>query len=98
MVFAHVFNVYCDIIIPTKYGNVRGKETEYGFAFLGIPYAAPPIGNARFVSITSTAPTNKAKHIRCAHAQFNSVIRLKKSLFGTFGRQILASERYPIDN
>ena len=38
-----------DVIVPTKYGNVRGLKTDYDFAFLGVPYAAPPIGNARYV-------------------------------------------------
>ena len=36
------------VVVPTKYGNVRGLQTDDGYAFLGIPYAAPPVGNARY--------------------------------------------------
>lgn len=34
--------------IQTKYGTVRGVETEIGTVFRGVPYAQPPIGDLRF--------------------------------------------------
>lgn len=48
------------VIVPTKYGNVRGLKTDYGFAFLGVPYAAPPIGNARWRSPVEPTPWSPA--------------------------------------
>jgi len=37
------------VIVPTKYGYVRGMAESSDLAiFLGIPYAAPPIGNLRW--------------------------------------------------
>ena len=35
-------------IIETKYGKIEGRETESSFAFLGVPYAKPPVGKLRF--------------------------------------------------
>ncbi|HWO64166.1 MAG TPA: carboxylesterase family protein, partial [Umezawaea sp.] len=31
-------------------GPVRGREVEHGTVFLGVPYAAPPVGGARFAA------------------------------------------------
>ena len=36
------------VVIPTKYGDVRGVQTDNGYAFLGVPYAAPPVGDLRY--------------------------------------------------
>ena len=36
-----------DIVVPTKYGQVRGLRTNKANAFLGIPYAAPPVNKLR---------------------------------------------------
>ena len=34
--------------IKTEGGWIRGKACENGYAFLGIPYAAPPVGELRW--------------------------------------------------
>lgn len=36
-------------IVYTKYGIIKGNEREDGLEFLGIPYAAPPVGKLRFL-------------------------------------------------
>lgn len=33
--------------IRTRYGGLRGRATDSGYAFLGVPYAAPPFGANR---------------------------------------------------
>src|SRR5689334_8001774 len=46
----------CDVIVPaddplavgTTYGAIRGTPDDDTTAFLGIPYAAPPVGDLRF--------------------------------------------------
>ena len=35
-------------IVKTSAGKIRGKAIENGYAFLGIPYAAPPVGELRW--------------------------------------------------
>ncbi|HYF19543.1 MAG TPA: carboxylesterase family protein, partial [Ramlibacter sp.] len=35
-------------VIATSLGRLRGRTTATGFAFLGIPYAAPPVGPLRW--------------------------------------------------
>ncbi|HEY7946437.1 MAG TPA: carboxylesterase family protein, partial [Acidimicrobiales bacterium] len=37
-----------DPMISTEQGTVRGTVEQDTFAFLGIPYAAPPVGEGRF--------------------------------------------------
>lgn len=37
------------LVVATDKGLIRGKETGAGFAFLGIPYAKPPIGELRLM-------------------------------------------------
>ena len=37
------------MIIQTKYGLLRGKKDRDMEAFLGVPYAAPPVGELRFL-------------------------------------------------
>jgi len=34
-------------VIDTKLGQVQGLKTANGYKYLGVPYAAPPIGNLR---------------------------------------------------
>jgi para-nitrobenzyl esterase len=36
------------IVVATRQGQVRGVATPLGQAFLGIPFAAPPVGELRF--------------------------------------------------
>ena len=36
------------MIVSTKYGDVRGFEKNGCNVFLGIPFAAPPVGNLAF--------------------------------------------------
>uniref|UniRef100_A0A6B2LNP1 Carboxylesterase type B domain-containing protein n=1 Tax=Arcella intermedia TaxID=1963864 RepID=A0A6B2LNP1_9EUKA len=44
----------CDeAVVQTKYGPVRGVVSEDHRAFLGIPYAAPPVGGLRWSKPTS---------------------------------------------
>lgn len=38
-----------DLVVETTAGPVRGKALSAGAAFLGIPYASPPIGAQRFL-------------------------------------------------
>jgi para-nitrobenzyl esterase len=40
--------VAADLLVRTEQGLVRGEETETGRRFLGIPYAAPPVGALRW--------------------------------------------------
>jgi para-nitrobenzyl esterase len=35
-------------MVATEKGLVKGKQEGTGFAFLGIPYAAPPVATLRF--------------------------------------------------
>lgn len=37
-------------VVRTEHGQVAGRRTEHGLAFLGVPYAAPPTGALRFRS------------------------------------------------
>lgn len=36
-----------DPLVRTVYGDVRGTTTDRSLQFLGIPFAAPPIGHLR---------------------------------------------------
>ena len=35
-------------VVATDHGPVRGAKTTHGWSFLGIPYAAPPVGDLRW--------------------------------------------------
>lgn len=35
-------------VIQTKYGEIKGVKEEKTYAFRGVPYAAPPVGELRF--------------------------------------------------
>jgi len=35
-------------VVTTRPGRVRGRQAEGAYTFLGIPFAAPPVGPARF--------------------------------------------------
>ena len=37
-----------DPVVSLTTGRVRGRTSDEGSAFLAIPYAAPPVGPARF--------------------------------------------------
>ncbi|XP_060556303.1 crystal protein-like [Ruditapes philippinarum] len=37
-----------DVVVQTKYGKVRGKQTDQTNSFLGIPYAKPPLNELRW--------------------------------------------------
>ena len=37
-----------EAIVNTEQGRVRGAVEKGGVVFLGIPYAAPPVGEGRF--------------------------------------------------
>ncbi|MFJ9144056.1 carboxylesterase/lipase family protein [Streptomyces griseus] len=40
----------CDLVVRTAQGAVRGNRTDDHAVFLGVPYAAPPVGASRFAS------------------------------------------------
>jgi hypothetical protein len=40
------------IIVPTKYGDVLGYETNIARIFYGIPFAKPPVGDLRYVLVS----------------------------------------------
>ena len=44
------------VVWQTTRGPVEGRATVSGQAFLGIPYAAPPVGNLRWSAPTEAAP------------------------------------------
>ncbi|XP_045194483.2 cAMP-regulated D2 protein-like [Mercenaria mercenaria] len=37
-----------DVVVQTKYGKIQGVQTSKSRAFLGVPYAAPPVGEMRW--------------------------------------------------
>jgi para-nitrobenzyl esterase len=37
-----------DAVVTTSAGRLRGRATGRGYAWLGVPYAAPPVGAGRF--------------------------------------------------
>ncbi len=39
-----------DTVVLTSHGPIEGIETEEGVAFLGLPYAAPPLGELRWAA------------------------------------------------
>jgi para-nitrobenzyl esterase len=43
------------LVVATDRGLVKGVQAGTGFAFLGIPYAAPPVGSLRFMPPQSAA-------------------------------------------
>ncbi|WP_084535127.1 carboxylesterase/lipase family protein [Nocardia yamanashiensis] len=43
-------------VVSTTYGPVRGVRRDTGFAFLGIPFAAPPVGALRFAAPVAPTP------------------------------------------
>ncbi len=36
------------VVVTTTCGPIRGRRHAYGDTFLGVPYAAPPVGERRF--------------------------------------------------
>ena len=45
-----------DPIVATDLGKVRGRALEQGAAYLGIPYAAPPVGTRRWQETQAAQP------------------------------------------
>lgn len=43
-------------VVRTTYGPVRGVRRDTGFAFLGIPFAQPPVGASRFAAPAPPRP------------------------------------------
>lgn len=52
-------NATNDLVVPTVSGPVRGVQRPGGTVWLGIPYAAPPVGPLRFRSPQPPAPWNE---------------------------------------
>ncbi|XP_062600545.1 cAMP-regulated D2 protein-like [Saccostrea cucullata] len=49
----------CEVVVTTKYGKIRGVASNKIKAFLGVPYAAPPVGKLRWknpVSVSKWSP------------------------------------------
>ncbi|WP_433654489.1 carboxylesterase family protein [Nocardia sp. CA-128927] len=42
--------------VRTTYGPIRGKRRDTGIAFLGVPFARPPVGELRFAAPAPPAP------------------------------------------
>ena len=57
-------------IITTKYGKVMGSEKNGCFAFLGIPYAKPPVGDKRWKAPEKPDPWQDIK--QCTTFGFSS--------------------------
>src|SRR5262245_37175945 len=55
-------------IWPTKAGAVRGTWNEGAAVFLGIPFAAPPFGDRRFLAPEPPAPWNDVRDARSYRA------------------------------
>lgn len=45
--------VVCDVVVTTKHGKIRGISNNKTKAFLGVPYAAPPVGKLRCCIVSS---------------------------------------------
>lgn len=43
-----IFVTFSNIIVETEYGKVRGETHQDFYAFRGIPFASPPVGNLRW--------------------------------------------------
>lgn len=56
------------LVVETAAGNVRGSASSQGELFLGIPYAAPPVGPLRFAPPASPAPWQGVRDARTAGA------------------------------
>ncbi|MFM9448908.1 carboxylesterase family protein [Streptomyces acidiscabies] len=59
-------------IVTTASGPIRGGTHEYGTSYLSVPYAAPPVGGARFTEprphhewteIRDATPTSRASTV-----------------------------------
>lgn len=49
-------------VVHTNDGNIRGKTTSQGRSFLGVPFAAPPVGELRWKSPAKVASWNGVKN------------------------------------
>lgn len=49
------------LVVTTDKGRIRGKRAGTGFAFLGIPYAKPPIGARRLMPPVAADPWSDVK-------------------------------------
>jgi para-nitrobenzyl esterase len=66
--------------ILTTSGPVRGRSTAYGTAFLGVPYAAGPVGAARFAAPEPPEPWTE---VRAATAPGPTAPQPARDAFGT---------------
>ena len=66
--------------IVTTSGPVRGRRTAYGTAFLGVPYAAGPVGAGRF---TAPQPHEPWTEVRDATRTGPTAPQPARDLFGT---------------
>ncbi|HEX6242534.1 MAG TPA: carboxylesterase/lipase family protein, partial [Polyangiales bacterium] len=66
-------------VVKTEGGPVRGTVTDAGRSFLGIPYAAPPVGDLRF---RAPQPAEKWRGLRDG-TQFASTCPQPTSPYGT---------------
>jgi len=39
-----------DVVVNSNFGQIRGHSVDGVNAFLGVPYAQPPVGNLRYFS------------------------------------------------
>ena len=60
-------------VVTTKYGKIRGFYTQSAAIFHGVPFARPPVGSLRSVSVSSFINiSNTCSFLCCPRAKEDS--------------------------